>query len=718
MAPPTALGTRLGTSLGTGLGQDVTRGERILYALSNLVSGNFYQTDVAGGEPGTAATGVAIGLLYRLDAFVSTGGFAMEPFSTINGTSGWYYGSYNDAWGLSCNNGGGFQAVFPSNYWKASDVGRIFAALGWFRVGTGCTGTVNRGALAALTGLGAYNPGGRTAFAARAGASSPAANLSILCGATYRGAAAPSQLACDAWCDEVRRTGDLPATLTGQTFMHKWPDRALLKSLVAPASIPDVVTRATADAMTKNGSPTVVAIDLARDGQRTLGAQGFSATSYYTAGPGKGIIGTPTALTVQAWVQNPLAGGGYAAATLSAGPVSGYVGHQLYQGVNTIGLTLSDASGNAVNTAATMTASEFAKPFLATATWDGSVVRIYVDDVLRATSAPLSGFLPGTALPMYLGHRPLVAGPQPWPGSVYGVQGGDFVATLAEIQACAAETLRTGKLARIPRAPHHWDLTQDFLPSESVTATVKDRAGSDDLTRVGTGLTLAQRTERVWSYESAPIMSGVTGFTTSAYLTKQTPLAGAASGFWKAYLIRLDSVSVASAFRLLGSCAGGGGAWDFLSSGTNANVRFEALDGVGAVKQAPAIPLTSADVGKLLLIMGVHTGTALLSYARGVQIAGSTAITGYTVATGVERIGDTGNPPAGMTIIGDMGGLGVPGLAEYRAACDACVAREDIVAIPGFTDQITSFKAGTLPASVTQTGSLTMSPQYSRAFGW
>jgi len=208
----------------------------------------------------------------------------------------------------------------------------------------------------------------------------------------------------------------------------------------------------------------------------------------------------------------------------------------------------------------------------------------------------------------------------------------------------------------------------------------------------------------------------------SGHLTFSTgSLIGAAAGFWKAYLVRLDTQAITSAFRLIGSCgngSGGTGAWDFLLSGANANARFECIDGAGAVKQAPAITFTSADVGKLLLLAGTHTGTALLSFARRVQIAGSTALTGYRLPTGQERIGDPTTPPQGITVMGTMGGLGVLDIAEYQAACDACMAAEDIVAVPGKTDQIVSFKNGQIPASLALTGSLTMSPQYARSWGW
>jgi hypothetical protein len=88
---------------------------------------------------------------------------------------------------------------------------------------------------------------------------------------------------------------------------------------------------------------------------------------------------------------------------------------------------------------------------------------------------------------------------------------------------------------------------------------------------------------------------------------------------------------------------------------------------------------------------------------------------------------------SGIRILGCMGGVGVPSLAEVQAAHDAILALEDLVEIPGKTDYLISIKqdalanGGALPTTLvnrkgagglTKVGAPQLAPIYARAAAW
>jgi hypothetical protein len=720
------LARKLAAQQARGLAAAINDELEPLYALTNFSASSYYATQAGGGESGDAA-GFGLVLLWRVSSqsvasrfrilydrwtSVPVGGWTI----TTTGTNTGFQASFVDGSGTSR---GTASFALP-----ASMVGQVLLVV------VQHTGTSVR--LIPLRGLPTADVAitGFTAAATPAALgvrvydkSIPADGVDILAAGAWRGTPTLAQI--ERLYDDTRAQGGLPLAMEGATITHRWPDRAALKQLVAPAALEDTVTRAPVDAMARQGTPSVVTIDPSRDGRRLLGAQGFSAANYLQADAGKGIVGTPTALTVQAHLYAGSTVTGYFVATLSQ--PSGLVGYQFQLSNGNLAIALVNGAGTTVTASATGMGVN--RPGVATATFDGITIRLYFDDAVVATQ-PCAGFIPGPN-GMRVGDR---LGPTSFPfsGAVYALQGGDYVATPAEIAACAAETARTGRLARMPGAQHYYDFTEDFLPTESVTATVQDRIGTDHLTRVGTGLTLAQRTERVWSWERSPILYGAGGLSDADFYESATGFEGSTQSWWFALaFILAQQAGLASGIRSLAGRTGARQGWEIRTSGTNSALTYvaqNATTGSAAFIAGPTSPIVAADVGKVLLYIAQYDSTTMrlrAFFKRAEVSAPGQSTSGYTPAPpdSVFRVGRhssaTGQGAGGIVILGGAYGAGsILSLPEVHALHDAVMATERMEAVPGKTDALIRFAADGSASGLTRVGSPSAHGVYSRAFGW
>ena len=252
----TALGSRLGTKLGAGLGQTATRGEKFLYALANFSAANYFATQVGGGESGDAGgfADVAIVQVNRL----STGAtrYLAGRSNTGDVGHGLYISTSNGLF-FGARNGANTTLVQTGQYvLQPSDVGKLLCIVGRHD-GSFVRLTVNRDVTPASTAITGFTPAAVGHHIGALGGIVPAIDCAIVLHATYRGALTDADVR--ALSDSLRQ-GVVPTTLGAGTLTHQWPPPGLLKQ-GAPASVPDVVTKAAADAMAKTGAPTVVAID-------------------------------------------------------------------------------------------------------------------------------------------------------------------------------------------------------------------------------------------------------------------------------------------------------------------------------------------------------------------------------------------------------------------------------------------------------------------------
>lgn len=731
----TYLGTRLGTYLGTRMGTFAESAKRLLYGLSNFAVGALYATAVDGGESGASTGFVVVGLVH-LKSALTTGSVFFDRLATSPSNMGWGLNHDNQSLYFYAANSTPALVQSAKHYVTASDLGRVFCVAG---VHTGAGNTLQLWAGRQLVGTVAitgYTPGSGipTTIGARGAAGSfPTTSLSVLAATAARGVPSAAQL--QAYFDAARALGDLPATMQGATVTHRWSARdAAQGALVAPATLTDTVTKATADAMSKTGAPTVVTIDPSRDGRRLLGAQGFTASAYLETAANAGIQGSPTGFWVFAvprWDKTP---GLEQVVSCGTSASSNW-------GIQTSGTTLRCIllNGGYISGTYTIATGDLMQPFPVMLHFTGSTVRMYTRGAVQAGADVAAAYSVLANATMRIGGwntQPFVS------GSVFSLSGGNSALTLAEIQAAFASYEATGKAPTIPgKTGHVYDLTPDILAAgETVPAQVLDRVGSDHLSRTGT-LTVGQRTERLWSYEPTPILYGAQGTTSAYYTTAGVPAyPGTSAAFFFASLIRIESQAVASATRLYASTltAGNSGGYYFQTLGTNSSLWFVPVNVSGTGTASPSYSIAPADVGKLLLVTGVVDGPGLKCrlYVKRAEVGSGTTITGTSFVPSAGPLNLLRDPRGtlqgdNITVIGATWGHFVPSLAEIQAHHDAVQAAEDIMPIPGKSQALVSFKrdvaGGQLPATLadkigadnmTRVGSPTLTSIFSRTWGW
>lgn len=749
----TELGTELGTTLGTDLGSmDVfgapTFDASKVYALSLGVP--YYATQAGGGEAGVATGFGALYLIYPATLSAS--------FRRLGGKLG-----TSDGWTLlfSSTNQPQAQAYSSTPAQVTSSIAAILGsetgmlhAMILYHTGSAINVYLDSAARVATTAITGFTP---SAIAEQLGAANTgfgATGIYILGRLTFRGTPSTSDL--QALLDAARSTGRLPTSMTGATITHRTSLRDTLAAAnlpvadgaAGPATMADTVTGAAADVMTKSGSPIVRVIDPTVYPRTSYGVMGFSASSYLLGAAGAGFQGNLTGFTVRVPVTfwSIASGSEYFACCAST---SGYQGWMLWR--NTATLTFSIGTGSAqASSTKTLTSSDLGYPRLLDLVYDGSGVEGFLDGVSLGRTAGTI-VLPGTRVSLgALGSGLLPAASE----TLHGFAGANYAATAGEVAADFIAWRSAGTLANITSGKpdaNRYDFTQDVVGnggiSAGVPATVLDRVGTDHLSRNGTGLVATQRTERLWSYETTPILYGsqapvaVPGVD---YWETSTQLGETGAGsFWAAAFFAVLSQSVASQARdLLATFIGSPNrGFELRSNATNTTLAFNACDNTNVSRASPTATITSADLGKLQLFVGVYDQPALKlrSYHKRAELSTGTTVTGYApnTSTGI-RIGQwfstaLGNAD-GLAVYGVAGGLGLPSLAEIQAMYDATMATERIASIAGKTafridltaDAVSN--GGALPAtlvnrdgagfSFSKNGSPATQSQYARAFGW
>jgi hypothetical protein len=740
-------GIRRGTGRGNSVGGQ--QGGPVLVGLRNFSSANSYATQPGGGEPGVS-TGFGILRVFIPRAIIGTQVLANRD----SGSAGYtlYLESTGDISAAAVSGAPGYVTA-PLHRLAASDVGKIIPAL-MYLDGSGklrlWVRRVQQGPGVLISG---YTPALPT-FSEYLGVrvtGNPAVYCDILGGLAFRGQPTDAQIA--ALFDFIRDTGDVP-------LPSEWPygithrisvrdafaGMSAVTGQVAPASIADTVTGTAVDAMGRVGSPTVVAIEPSIDGRKSYGVQGYATTSYLATAQGAGIRGSVSGFHVRvAVIFYSLTGSEYVATCCNS---AGNGGWAILRSTNTLRMDCGNGSTYA-SSLRTLTAADLGVPHVVEFHFTGSQVEQRFDGVASAAAAAPFAPAPGN-VPMIAGA--LVAGAYPAATTaVQGLAGANVVQSLADSVSAYAEFLRTGKLP-MPSGPgaHYYDFTLDIAenggPEAGVPATCRDRVGTDHLTRVGTGLTVAQRVERLFSYESSPILYGATMPTPADSYESAIGFAGDNAAFWGLVFFMLNAqgaANVSTAVRTLFSRRGAAnGGWDLSTSGPNGMLAFGCggTGGTGKVASSSFV-LSATDVGKLLLAYGIWDGpaqTARLVVKRA-QVGAGVVFTGGTFVpeSGSTFLGrrQDGQPcDSSITIYGAACGLGVPTIAEIQAHHDDVMANEQLLrGIPGKTSLLIDLKAdviangGALPAQAldrvgsahfARNGNPTLARQYARAWGW
>jgi hypothetical protein len=372
------------------------------------------------------------------------------------------------------------------------------------------------------------------------------------------------------------------------------------------------------------------------------------------------------------------------------------------------------------------------------------LLSLWVNGIQRGTAIAIGALVTATTSKFTFGPQ-LLGASYPCPDiSIFGGGGGAYTVSNAEILAAANASLSSGVFTAIPsKTGRLYTFGADISEaSGKVPMFHKERAlGTDHMPVMGAPLQVAERTERLWSYEAAPILYGTAPLdTTSKYIACAGGTAGThQSGVWWALLLVVTSQATVGVQHLAGKRdSGATTGWGVVSSVNNTQLAARLSTTANSALAGGVAAVAAGDVGKILLLgceLDCVSGH-LRTYYRRAQIATGVSLAGgtYLPAASACMFG----PPSagtisGIRMLGLMCGRGIPGLARWQAAHDAAQAREDLIAIPGYTEHLWSLtqscndNGGVMPASVvdrigtdhmTVYGGLTAEGHFARAWGW
>lgn len=486
---------------------------------------------------------------------------------------------------------------------------------------------------------------------------------------------------------------------------------------------------------------TKVGIDVPKVGPNGIlgvGPYAFGIDSWIS-GPGAGIQGVDAGLHVVVdlyLTRVPTV----IEALVTTMPASQATGFYLIMNSATLFFRVFAGGTQRVTSGYTLTATDLNKRLRVVANMNATNIQIWLNGVQVGADVARGGtYVPtGTALPMYIAqnvgnNQTLVSG---W---IELVEGGNTFLTPAEIATLSADLTQPAPVVPT-KTQKRWRFEQDVAGTGMVPLKSVERvSGGDDLMRIGSGLTIAQRVDRVWSYETSPILAGINGFTDTDYYGSTDPVTGNATGCWFGVPLVIESQAVASQTRALIGKGTASAGWGLSSAGTNSTLTSVLINGSGSPITGPSIVIAAADVGKQLLLIVSWDGAKIHAYLKRVESGTGNAMVGFTPALPGDNFRIGRGPVAGaqaassVRILGIMGGNGIPSLAEVQAAHDAFLAYEDLKEIPGKTDYLISVKqdvidnGGTLPnvltnrkgaGGVTKAGNPLLALIYGRAAAW
>lgn len=370
---------------------------------------------------------------------------------------------------------------------------------------------------------------------------------------------------------------------------------------------------------------------------------------------------------------------------------------------------------------------------------DGSNITIYLGTSSNTISSACSGYLGhaslltviGDGLPNGLSANGLM--------TVYGSQIGQAILSAGEISALLADTT----FAPIAGKTQHRVWIPDDIAEAGgkVPVSLKDRqASGDSLAITGAPVQVAQRKERLWSYETSPILYGANGFTTANHYSASAGAAGNSLAFG-ATLVWIPRSGASSAYRCLLSSlvASPSRGWDIRTTTTNANVNALAYNAANGVINSGQGSLTNL-YDKICVFTMQWNGTTDLmrAYFNRVEIGSGTSTVGHAISTGAIRFGHelagTTAPATFSDIFGFVLWDGIANLGQVQSQHDAILAADGrIQQMGGVTNKMlvdltldVQENNGVLPDLVkdriggnhfVKQGTPTLSSQYARAFG-
>lgn len=625
-------------------------GRRLLYALTNFSAANFLQSAVGGGEPGVDTGFGVVALAVWKE--VPTG--SQMLVQRVNGavSAGWYLQTSGASLRAVFVSGAGVPVVSASYTIVASDLGRVI------EIDASISGgmiwlIVNRQLVGAGVAITGYTPAASedTVWSLWETTQAFTSGM-LLSSATYRGN--PSVAQRNAYADETRILGDLPTTIQGATITHRHSLRDQLRAIggavtsgqTAPATLEDTITRAAADALARQGSPTVVTIDTSRDGRRMLGVLGNSAANYLVTSQAGAPIGGATTLTFRCKIRHDVVAGSQNIWIHTTD--GGSRGFTFYHTGGAISVW-SNAS-NAIVCSYAIGTADLGRTYRYTIVCTGSTWYLYRDGALLAQGA---GTYAQSLSPLYVGTNALFTQPNTMV-SIFDLAVGAGVATAAEILSADAAD-RVVIAGRTDQ--HYWWFGDDILAAgETLPTQFLDRIGTDHLTRVG----------GVWKQDANSLW-----FDGGAWYQMAASGVLASPHPWVAVKLRVRSLSVPSGNRYVLAKANGANAGVELRFISPNAMQFLAADNSGA-RVGATFTLDSSDVGVVRVAVGRVDAAGVRRIAlrdRATEVVGAAPYTGYTASPLALSIGSMvgTSPLSGVDIIGCAVGTGDLTTAEIDA---------------------------------------------------
>lgn len=537
--------------------------------------------------------------------------------------------------------------------------------------------------------------GKRTCIGAREGGTLPLSNMSFF-GASGGDGFVPTLAELSACADEVERTGQIQG-IAGKTTALWNPTADTVASGVdaVPAQVNDRVGVAH---LARQG------IDVRSTANAIRAVGPYGNTEGWATAPGGGIQGQNAGfhVVVDAWFTRVPSGveTKLIAHAANSGATTGwffqYISSAFRIGIAGTGVLLS---------AGTITAPDLNKRTRLVINKTAGVVQIWRDGVQQGSDAAATGFSPNTAnvVPMSVGS---FYGSQGFDcGYIESVTGGQFALTNAEIVALSAD-LTAAPPNVAGKTQKRYIFEQDVAAASGAlpVRSVERISGSDDMIRLGSPLTLAQRTERVWSYEQTPTLRGflmpvtfADGFEASNVQIGNTTLS------WWLTVVCSFNLATAGGKRFLHRSTGSAGFLALAISGTTWS--GQAANAAGTMTSGATSLVGAADLNKLAVLSLVwdHVNGRLRTYYKRAEVGSGVVLTnGYTPDTGIlswgciRSAGGSGQSDAPQ--FGLCGGNAMPSTAEILAQHDAILAGDgEIKAIAGKTAHL--WNGNRLPAS-------------------
>jgi hypothetical protein len=347
--------------------------------------------------------------------------------------------------------------------------------------------------------------------------------------------------------------------------------------------------------------------------------------------------------------------------------------------------------GNAVLSSAHFTADETPICHIAFV-YDGASVTVYHDGVPDSVMGCTYAVPVNTAT--FWGHSPVGTTSTGTPSTSFGMAGGNFIPSAAEILTAAQTSISAKKIQSIPgKTSHLWSFPDDAAENAPWTPTQFKNRISDTghMEATANNIEIVPYAHKPWSYDVNPIYQGLKTYgDTACYrsVTPGDPVFLSTRGYWFSMLLVLHSTTT-SMFRQIASY---GNVFSVYSNGTNTSLQWGVRTSPAGFIAGGSCPVSAFDIERIhmftcvfdVVTQNVRTYYKNNEFAAGVSVNAATYINSpaSSLYLGYEPSVPGGNTSPDFTILGFSYGFGIPSGNEVRAQGFRTLAYETMQPIP------------------------------------